>query len=127
MDSATYSRIKKMSPQFIVADINRSLDFYTKQLGFDIEFRYEDFYVGISKDGCSIHIKSGKPSPEERAIKSVNENLDIVFSVNNIEELYKDISGKLVEIETPLRTMPYGKEFYITDPDGYRLAFVEEV
>ncbi len=116
-----------MSPQFVVADINRSLDFYTKQLGFDIEFRYEDFYVGISKDGCSIHIKSGEPSQEERGIKSINENLDIVFSVDNIEELYKDLSGKLVEIKMPLRTMPYGKEFYVTDPDGYRLAFVEEV
>src|SRR5690242_2981524 len=104
MDSATYSRIKKMSPQFVVADINRSLAFYTKQLGFDIEFRYEDFYVGIRKDGCSIHIKSGKPSQEERGIKSINENLDIVFSVDNIEELYKDLSGKLTEIETPLRT-----------------------
>jgi catechol 2,3-dioxygenase-like lactoylglutathione lyase family enzyme len=35
--------IKRMSPQFLVADINRSIDFYTKQLGFEVAFRYEDF------------------------------------------------------------------------------------
>jgi hypothetical protein len=25
----------------------------------------------------------------------------------------------------PLRQMPYGKEFYVRDPDGYVLGFVE--
>ena len=25
----------------------------------------------------------------------------------------------------PLRTMPYGTEFYVRDPDGYILGFVE--
>jgi hypothetical protein len=25
----------------------------------------------------------------------------------------------------PLRSMPYGREFYVRDPDGYILGFVE--
>ena len=58
MGTITYSKIKKMSPQLLVADIDRSIEFYTNKLGFDIDFRYEDFYSGISKDGFSIHLKS---------------------------------------------------------------------
>jgi catechol-2,3-dioxygenase len=57
MDSIKNFRIKQMSPQLQVADIERSLEFYTKQLGFEIEFRYENLYAGISKDGHSIHLK----------------------------------------------------------------------
>jgi hypothetical protein len=30
-----------------------------------------------------------------------------------------------VIIVQPLRAMPYGKEFYIADPDGYILSFLE--
>ena len=119
-------RIEKMSPQLIVADINRSVEFYTSQLGFEVDFRYEDFYAGIIKDGFSIHLKTGSPFTEERRSKRTNEDLDIVFSVENIEILYAEISNKSVEISQPLRDMPYGREFYIADPDGYIIAFLEE-
>jgi len=116
-----------MSPQLIVADINRSIEFYTKKLGFEMDFLYEDFYAGISKDGFTIHLKVGKPSIEERRNKRKNEDLDIVFSVNKIEDLYKELSTKSVEFTQRLREMDYGKEFYIIDPDGYIISFLEEV
>ena len=79
MDTITKSRIKKMSPQFLVTDLDRSLEFYTKKLGFDLDFRYEDFYSGVIKDGYSIHLKLGEPTVEERQNKRENEDLDIVF------------------------------------------------
>ena len=65
MDIVAYLTIKKMSPQFLVTDIDRSIEFYTKKLGFDVDFRYEDFYAGIIKDGYSIHLKASKPSIED--------------------------------------------------------------
>ena len=114
-----------MSPQLLVSDIDRSIDFYTKQLGFDVDFRYEDFYAGIIKDGQSIHLKSGHLSTEERTKKKMNEDIDIVFSVDNIEGLYNELSEKQVEIIQTLRNMPYGKEFYIADIDGYIISFIE--
>ena len=118
--------IKKMSPQLVVRELDRSLDFYTKKLGFEVEFRYDDFYSGIIKESNSIHLKLGKPSEDEKQRRKNNEDLDIVFSVENIENLYDEFSRKLVEFTQPLRDMPYGREFYISDPDGYILAFLEE-
>ena len=126
MDTITHFKIKKMSPQFLVTDIDRSIEFYVKKLSFDIEFSYEDFYAGIIKDGYSIHLKTGNPSIEERKNKRKNQDLDLIFSVDGIEDLYKELSNKFVEFTQPLRNMPYGKEFYIADPDGYIISFLEE-
>ena len=127
MNTSTQSKIKKMSPQLLVTDLEHSIEFYTKKLGFDLEFRYEDFYAGIIKDSCSIHLKSGKPLIEERKSKKENDDLDIVFSVEDVENLYEEFVNKSVEIIQPLCDRPYGREFYIADPDGYILAFLEEV
>ena len=126
MNTGTESKIKKMSPQFLVADIEHSIEFYTKKLDFEVDFRYEDFYAGIIKDNYSIHLKSGKPSIEERESKRENIDLDIIFSVEGVEYLYEELMNKSVEIVQPLCDRPYGKEFYIADPDGYILAFLEE-
>jgi catechol 2,3-dioxygenase-like lactoylglutathione lyase family enzyme len=127
MDVNTRSKIKKMSPQFLVADIQRSVEFYTKKLGFEIDFRYEDFYVGIIKDDFSIHLKTGQPLVDVRQNKMDSEHLDITFSIEGIEYFYDELSSKAVEIIQPLRKMPYGREFYVADPDGYIIAFLEEV
>lgn len=126
MVTAENFEIKKMSLQFLVKDLNSSIDFYTKELGFKIDFLYEDFYCGLIKDGHSIHLKLSEPDVEERVNKKNNEHLDIIFSINKIEDLYKDIKHKPIEVIQPLRDMPYGYEFYITDPDGYIIAFLEE-
>ena len=114
-----------MSPQLLVSDINRSIEFYTRKLGFEESFRYEGFYSGIIKDGYSIHLKIGKHSIEERENRRSNEHLDIIFSVEGIEDLYEDILRKSIEVIQALRNMPYGKEFYIADPDGYIISFLE--
>ena len=120
-------KIKEMSPQFLVADIKRSIAFYINQLGFEISFCYEDFYCGIIKDGHSIHLKSGSRAIEERENKKNNGHLDITFSIEKIDGLYEEIKNKPVQIIQPLREMPYGREFYIADPDGYIIAFIQSI
>jgi len=124
--NATHPKIKSISPQLVVADLERSLDFYTGELGFKIEFLYEDFYASIISDGYTIHLKSGSPTVEERENRRKNEDLDLVFSVGNIDGLFEVIKNSSVIIVQPPREMPYGHEFYIADPDGYILGFIEE-
>ena len=126
MDTLTYYKIKKMSPLFLVADINFSIKFYTDKLNFDVDFRYEDFYAGIIKDGYSIHLKVSDYSVEKRKNKKNNEDINITFLVSNIEVLYEELSHKSIEIVQTLRVMPYGKEFYVADPDGNIISFLEE-
>lgn len=103
------------------------MHFITDKLGFKIDFRYEDFYAGINKDGHSIHLKSsGKLNIEAKQKRKVDDDVDIIFSVEGIEEMYENVVRKAVEIVQPLHEMPYGNEFYIADQDGYIIAFIEE-
>lgn len=120
-----YPKIKNMSPLFVVSDLEQSIDFYTQKLGFEIDFRYEDFYAGITRDGFSIHLKLGYPANEERTSRRHSEHVDITFSISNIHTLFEAIKSMPIIIVQPLRQMPYGSEFYIADPDGYILAFLE--
>jgi predicted enzyme related to lactoylglutathione lyase len=113
---------KKMSPILPVAHIEQSIEFYTTKLGFSLDFRYEDFYAGILKDGHSIHLKADDSNKNN--VKNKDE-LNIIFAVEAIELLYEDLRRKSIEIVQPLREMPYGREFYIADPDGNHLGFVE--
>ena len=124
--SPTTHSIRKMSPQLKVTDIDRAVSFYTKKLGFDIDFRYQDFYVSIVRGDYSIHLKSSDSFKGKKKANKEDIDLDIVFAVDGIEDLYKEISSKSVDIIQPLRKMPYGKEFYIADPDGNILGFAEE-
>jgi predicted enzyme related to lactoylglutathione lyase len=126
MITITQLKVKRMSPQLLVTDLNSSITFYAEKLGFELEFRYEDFYAGIIKDGYSIHLKSGKPSRDERMSKRENNDLDIVFTVENVDGLYEQFLKESIDIIQPLCDRPYGKEFYIADPDGYIFAFLEE-
>jgi predicted enzyme related to lactoylglutathione lyase len=127
MSTISSARIKNMSPQLLVADIEKSIAFYTEKLGFKVDFRYEDFYAGISKNGYSIHLKTcGKPGIETKQKRKVEDDVDIIFSVEGIEEMYEKVVNKTVEIVQPLHEMSYGNEFYIADPDGYIIAFLEE-
>jgi len=127
MSPKARTKIKAMSPQFLVVDLKQSIAFYTEKLDFEISFCYQDFYCGIIKDGFSIHLKSGSPAIEERENKRDNEHLDITFSVEGVNDLYDDLKNKSIHIIQPLRDMPYGREFYIADPDGYIIAFLEEL
>ena len=126
MDKAAEIKIKGMSVQLVVSNLKRSIAFYSGILGFEVDFIHQDFYAGLIKNNFSIHLKLGNPSAEERKNKRKHEDLDIIFSVEAVEDLYVEFVNKLVEITLPLCERNYGKEFYIADPDGYILAFLEE-
>ncbi|MDP1590486.1 MAG: VOC family protein [Prosthecobacter sp.] len=114
-----------MSPLLVVSDLGRSLKFYTKQLGFEINFRHEGFYAGIGLGHHSIHLKLGDPSSSERQRRRRNEDVDLIFGVKDLDGMYEHVCSQAMEIVQPLRVMPYGREFYIGDPDGYVLAFFD--
>lgn len=118
------AKLKNISAQLLVRDLEASIAFYVQKLGFVLSFRYEDFYAGIEKDGHSIHLKQDYPVKEETRRRGT-EDLDLVFAVEGVSDWYTELMAKDVEIVQPLRQMPYGTEFYITDPDGYVIALIE--
>lgn len=49
--------VMTITPQLRTTDLDRSVRFYTEQVGLELEFRYSDFYAGIRSRSGSFHLK----------------------------------------------------------------------
>lgn len=118
-----YPSIKTMAPQLSVTNLGRAVSFYKDCLGFSVQFYYDDFYAGISNGNNHIHLKFNDTLGSQNKSE---QDPDIVFSVSDIKVFFENTKESGVVNVQPLRTMPYGMEFYIADPDGNILAFIQE-
>jgi len=114
-----------VAPVLRVSDLQRSLAFYRDRLGFEVEFCYEGFYASVRRDGGHIHLQAAAAPPRDQAAFEREEFLDACLVVQGVEALSAAFASAGVAFSQPLRQMPYGKEFYVRDPDGYVLGFVE--
>ena len=119
-ESLTY-----IAPVFRVSDISRSLAFYRDYLGFAVEFVYGSVYAGVSCDGCHIHFKCSPPTARDQVAFEREEHIDAYIGVRSAEALSQRLASTGVPFVVPLRDMPYGTEFYVRDPDGNVLGFVQ--
>ena len=121
------AEITSLSPQFLVDDLSKAIDYYRNQLGFKPDFVYESFYASVSRNAFSIHLKCAPKTIADRAHRKDNEHLDAHVGVSGIETLFDDLKSKGAHIIRPLEQRPWGcKDFYIEDLDGYILCFSEE-
>jgi len=129
METATASGITTLtgiSPQFLVDDLARSIEYYGRCLGFDLDFQYEDFYASVGRDGCAIHLKAAPKNEADRAHREQHEHLDAHIAVRNATALYDELRSRGALITRPLEDRPWScRDFYVQDPDGYILCFSE--
>ncbi len=116
------SDLNYIAPVLRVADLRRSLSYYREKLGFEVEFNYEDFYVCVLRDGCRIHLKQSDPFQREVAD---DDHIDACLGVADARALASQFEAAGADFSVRLRSMDYGKEFYVRDPDGYILGFVQ--
>ena len=114
-----------VAPVFRVPDLVAALLFYRQKLGFALDFCYEDFYASVHREGCHVHLQCAPPTLRDQAAFERNEHIDACVVVQDAEALATEFAAAGVEFSVPLRTMPYGREFYVRDPDGYVLGFVQ--
>ena len=114
-----------IAPVFRVTDLPRSLAFYRDQLGFQVDFVYEDFYACVCREGCHVHLNCAPPMPRDQAALEREDHIDACIAVSGAEALAASFASAKVPFAVPLRHMPYGTEFYVRDPDGYILGFVQ--
>jgi catechol 2,3-dioxygenase-like lactoylglutathione lyase family enzyme len=122
---ANSQSLSHIAPVLRVSDLPRSLALYRDQLGFTVEFVYEGFYAGVCREGCHIHLKRSPPTPRDQTAFEGEEQIDVYIGVWSAKMLSESFASAGVAFVVRLRQMPYGIEFYIRDPDGYVLGFVE--
>ena len=114
-----------VAPVFRVSDLARSIRFYREQLGFELDFSYEEFYASVHRNGCYIHLSCAPPAPRDQAAFEHAEHLDACAVISAAAKLAAEFAAAGAPFSVPLRTMPYGVEFYVRDPDGYIIGFVQ--
>ena len=80
---------------------------------------------GICRDGCHIHLKRAPLKARDQTAFEREEDIDVCVGVQSAESLSVSCAAVGVPVVVPLREAPYGLEFYVRDPDGYVLGFVQ--
>lgn len=120
------ARLTGVAPQFLVDDLDASIAYYRDRLGFNLDFCYDSFYAGLSRDGVAIHLKCAPKTVSDRAHRKRNEHLDAYFTVSGAAVLHEELRSRGAFITRPLEARPWScLDFYVEDPDGYILCFSE--
>ena len=128
-------RFTKLTPNLLVASVERSLAFYVDVLGFERGLHVPETppFVFASVTGGPVEIflndsaAAAKDHPElaEQPIGGMSNSMFI--EVGGIDEYYAALQPR-AKIAMPLVTQWYGmKEFSVLDPDGYMITFAERV
>ena len=121
--SSIKPRVTSFAPQFLVDDLERSMEYY-KKLGFKFDEPWEDFYAIGYLDGLELHLKEAPKNQDERRIRRDNEHLDAAAGVDGIDAFFEQCVANGVSIFKPLAPTEGGtKDFYVEDPDGYVICF----
>ncbi len=113
---------KLMSHQatiFSVPDVRKALDFYRDQMGFNLEFAWEDppSYAVLQRDDSVTFHLSQNPDPQTA------RGLAYVF-VYDPDALYHEFIQKGIDIPVPPADQDYGmRDFDVADPWGNRITF----
>jgi predicted enzyme related to lactoylglutathione lyase len=115
--------------ELFVQDMERSVNFYCRVLGFEI-LRSSSDYARLHNGSVILGLGPiGKLAEQEgyftRTQLTVQEHglgVEIVFEVKDVRAMYEQVQTVGYAIFEPLQQQPWGLEdFRIVDPDGYYL------
>ena len=116
-------RVTSFAPQFLVDNLERSIEYYRK-LGFTFGEPWDGFYAIGYLDGLELHLKEAPKNQAERSYRRDNDHLDAAAGVDGIEAFYERCLANRATICRPLADTAWGtKDFYIEDPDGNIVCF----
>jgi catechol 2,3-dioxygenase-like lactoylglutathione lyase family enzyme len=129
------NRILGVHPLLMVADVTRTLAFY-RQLGFCDKMQLlkngQPYYAEVSvKSQAAEYLlmflerEWWEPSAD-RDVSPVGVGLTVYLPVENLETAFENCR-QLHEhhLIVPVTERYYGREFILSDEDGYRLAFFQ--
>jgi lactoylglutathione lyase len=131
MNVATKSgtAVKQAVPFFMVANIQKSLDFYVAGLGFEKTNQWIDEgklrWCWLQHGGAALMLQEYRPEMHARLAsegKVLGVGVSICFTCEDALAIYREVTSRGVKAEPPF----VGNAMWvtgITDPDGYKLFF----
>lgn len=100
-----------------VRDIPAAIDFYTKQLGFQLTFTWGDppTFAGVNLGKVQMFLQKGTPDPK---------GCCVYFLVGDADVLYEFHRAQGVEVAQEIGDREYGiRDYAVRDLNGYYLSF----
>lgn len=125
---------KSLMPNIMTESIEETIEFYTKKLSFTVVEKVEPeegkaVFVIFSKDNCLLSFQEKSSLIEEyNTLKTsqIKPTFTLFFKVENVDELYRNLSVDIT-IASELHETFYGtKEFAIFDNNGNILTLAGE-
>ena len=123
---------RKLTPNLLVASVERSLAFYVGTLGFERGMTAPDAspfaFAAVTSGAVEIFLNDAAGAVKEYpafAGKPIGATGTLFIEVEGVDALH-DRLKPAVKIVMPIETKFYGmREFAIEDPDGYVITFAE--
>ena len=127
-------------PELYCSDFQRSIEFYTANLGFKALFvREEDRFAFLDRNGAQIMIEQPK-YPERTWLAGelqapYGRGINLLIRAEDVVHLYGDLLAAECRIQVPIEEKWYrrdqhligARQFVVRDPDGYLLRFSESL
>ena len=120
--------INDLTPLLNVEDVQRTFDFYKRNLGFEIVETWGDADDpsggAMSNDGVLILVnRPSAPGTEARKGRPTGTDAVFYFGVDDVFTMRARLVARGVAV-SDIEPTSYGvDEFHAYDPDGYELAF----
>lgn len=115
--------------RYLVKDVNRSVEFYIKNLGFRIEQDMRPNFASISMGNATLWLSgpqssAARPMPDGRFPEPGGWNRFVV-EVRDLAETVASLRKKGVSFRNDIVIGPGGKQILVDDPDGNPLELFE--
>lgn len=112
----------------VVKDMEESLKFYKDTVGLKENRRFkagpgvEIVFLG---EGDTLIELMTSPQPREL---SIGTDISLGFEVTRVDQMIDDFKNKGIQIHSgPFSPAPNVKFFFVLDPNGYKIQFVENL
>jgi lactoylglutathione lyase len=127
-------RFQKLTPNLLVASVERSLAFYSDTLGFERGMTVPDaapfVFASVTSGSVEVFFNDAAAAVKEYpafAGKPIGATGTFYIETDGVDALHDRLKST-VKIVMPIVTQFYGtREFAIEDPDGYVITFAERV
>jgi predicted enzyme related to lactoylglutathione lyase len=115
-----------ISPVLLVADHQRSVDYFSERLGFECHvFGDPPNFATAARDAAVILIAlSDQPERLVPHWQIVDKMWDAYIRVDDADAIYAEVQERGAGIDYSIYDAPHGfREFGVQDPDGHDIAF----
>jgi glyoxylase I family protein len=115
--------------RYQVKDVSRSVDFYTRQLGFRLDMEHLPAFAQVSVADLKL-ILSGPGASGSRPMADGHKQEPggwnrIVLQVSDLQNRIKELKKAGLRFRNEMEVGPGGKQIQIEDPDGNPIELFE--